>query len=226
MKRLCEPGWDAWWLTCRRPPSTSPAGGLKESADHARQCPADRCAVPARADRPHPCAQPRPGLVGFDGGTLGQLPFVTTYHGAYKPRTPLKRWYNSVMARGDAVIANSQFTADSIASQYPFARDTADGDPARHRFARYDGNAQPYDWPVPEAPAWSCRSPAYRMEGAERCHRRAGRSAGGCALWCSPATIRVAPTIARASCGWPTGPKWRTAFIWLAMSMRRAHWPG
>ena len=32
-------------------------------------------------------------------------PFVTTYHGAYGQKNPLKSLYNSVMARGDAVIA-------------------------------------------------------------------------------------------------------------------------
>ena len=35
-------------------------------------------------------------------------PFVTTYHGAYSGRSGLKLLYNSVMARGDVVIANSQ----------------------------------------------------------------------------------------------------------------------
>lgn len=44
--------------------------------------------------------------------------FVTTYHGIYNARTPLKCWYNSVMVRGDAVIANSQWTADHIRSTY------------------------------------------------------------------------------------------------------------
>jgi glycosyltransferase involved in cell wall biosynthesis len=39
------------------------------------------------------------------------LPFVTTYHGVYNARSPLKRGYNGVMARGDLVIANSHFTA-------------------------------------------------------------------------------------------------------------------
>jgi glycosyltransferase involved in cell wall biosynthesis len=33
-------------------------------------------------------------------------PFVTTYHGIYNAKSGLKRWYNSVMARGDRVIAN------------------------------------------------------------------------------------------------------------------------
>ena len=44
--------------------------------------------------------------------------FVTTYHGAYGERGRVKRLYNSVMARGDAVIANSQYTADLIRSRY------------------------------------------------------------------------------------------------------------
>jgi glycosyltransferase involved in cell wall biosynthesis len=46
------------------------------------------------------------------------IPFVTTYHGAYAERWALKRLYNSVMARGDAVIANSQYTADLIRMRY------------------------------------------------------------------------------------------------------------
>ena len=49
-------------------------------------------------------------------------PFVTTYHGAYSGRSALKLRYNSVMARGDIIIANSQFTADAIERVYPFAR--------------------------------------------------------------------------------------------------------
>ena len=46
------------------------------------------------------------------------LPFVTTYHGAYGGRSALKTWYNGVMARGDAVIANSWFTARLIAERH------------------------------------------------------------------------------------------------------------
>ncbi|MDZ7628669.1 MAG: glycosyltransferase family 4 protein [Parvularculaceae bacterium] len=40
--------------------------------------------------------------------------FVTTWHGAYRSGSPWKRFYNSAMARGDLVIANSAFTAASI----------------------------------------------------------------------------------------------------------------
>lgn len=49
------------------------------------------------------------------------LPFVTTYHGAYNPGGRLKELYNSVMARGDAVIANSRFTARLILARHPVA---------------------------------------------------------------------------------------------------------
>ena len=46
------------------------------------------------------------------------VPFVTTYHGTYNARSPLKRWYNSVMARGDRVIANSNFIHDHIVLEH------------------------------------------------------------------------------------------------------------
>lgn len=48
-------------------------------------------------------------------------PFVTTYHGAYNQKSWLKGAYNSVMARGDVVIANSGYTADLIRARHPFA---------------------------------------------------------------------------------------------------------
>src|SRR5689334_4350487 len=44
--------------------------------------------------------------------------FVTTFHNAYGARSALKRRYNSVMARGDRVIAISDFVADHAASVY------------------------------------------------------------------------------------------------------------
>ncbi len=42
------------------------------------------------------------------------IPFVTTYHGAYKSGSPMKRYYNSSMLRADCVIANSRYTGDAI----------------------------------------------------------------------------------------------------------------
>jgi len=49
--------------------------------------------------------------------------FVTTYHGIYNAKSALKRGYNSVMAKGDVVIANSNFTADHILREHGIAPD-------------------------------------------------------------------------------------------------------
>ncbi len=49
---------------------------------------------------------------------IAHLPFVTTYHGAYAERSRAKRLYNSVMARGDRVIANSNYTAGIIKDRH------------------------------------------------------------------------------------------------------------
>ena len=46
------------------------------------------------------------------------LPYVTTYHGAYNEGEPFKRLYNSVMARGDRVIANSRYTANLVMQRH------------------------------------------------------------------------------------------------------------
>lgn len=44
--------------------------------------------------------------------------FLTTFHGVYGHGSAVKRWYNSVMLRGDVVIANSQFIADHLRNVY------------------------------------------------------------------------------------------------------------
>jgi glycosyltransferase involved in cell wall biosynthesis len=44
--------------------------------------------------------------------------FVTTFHNAYDTDLPLKRWYNSVMAAGERVIAISDFVAAHVARVY------------------------------------------------------------------------------------------------------------
>ncbi len=55
-----------------------------------------------------------PAWVAFAATRLAGCGFITTYHGAYSGRSAPKILYNSVMARGDVVIANSHFTADLI----------------------------------------------------------------------------------------------------------------
>ena len=54
------------------------------------------------------------------------IPFVTTYHGAYAEKGRFKRLYNSVMARADAVIANSDYTANLIRQRYGTASERID----------------------------------------------------------------------------------------------------
>lgn len=44
--------------------------------------------------------------------------FITTFHGNYNAGNPLKKFYNSVMARGDLVIAISQFIGDQVCDRY------------------------------------------------------------------------------------------------------------
>jgi glycosyltransferase involved in cell wall biosynthesis len=65
-----------------------------------------------------------PAWSGLIAARRAKVPFVTTYHGAYNETNAAKRLYNSVMARGDVVIANSQYTAGLIAERYgtPAAR--------------------------------------------------------------------------------------------------------
>ncbi len=46
------------------------------------------------------------------------VPFVTTYHGVYNDGGPGKRLYNSVMARGDRVIAISRWVANHLVARH------------------------------------------------------------------------------------------------------------
>ena len=59
-----------------------------------------------------------PAWSAFMAARRTQRPFVTTYHGAYRSAVPLKTLYNSVMARGDRVIANSRYTAELVATRH------------------------------------------------------------------------------------------------------------
>jgi glycosyltransferase involved in cell wall biosynthesis len=55
-----------------------------------------------------------PAWSAFRAARRANVPFVTTYHGAYSGTRGLKRRYNSVMAAGDVVIANSEWIAEHI----------------------------------------------------------------------------------------------------------------
>ena len=64
-----------------------------------------------------------PAWVALAAARRARVPLVTTFHGIYSGRSPIKLNYNSVMARGDVIIANSAFTAEHIAKTYPQARE-------------------------------------------------------------------------------------------------------
>lgn len=80
----------------------------------ARICHQERVAVVHARSR-------APAWVALGAARSLNIPFVTTYHGSYAGRSSVKVLYNSVMARGDAVIANSHYTGDLIRSLYPQA---------------------------------------------------------------------------------------------------------
>ncbi|MCE2934318.1 MAG: glycosyltransferase family 4 protein [Hyphomicrobiales bacterium] len=59
-----------------------------------------------------------PAWVALAACRLTGTGFMTTYHGAYSGLSAPKLLYNSVMARGEVVIANSHFTAERIQAQF------------------------------------------------------------------------------------------------------------
>ncbi len=71
------------------------------------------------------------------------LPFVTTYHGVYNARSSLKRAYNSVMAKGDLVIANSDYTRDHLLAEHGVDPDRVIAIPRGVDLARFDPKAVP-----------------------------------------------------------------------------------
>jgi len=59
-----------------------------------------------------------PAWSAYKAARASGVPFMTTHHAAYGSKTIFKTFYNSVMARGDRVIAISQFMADHIIKSY------------------------------------------------------------------------------------------------------------
>ncbi len=64
-----------------------------------------------------------PAFSALAAARAAGVPILATYHGIYPARSPLKRWYNGVMTRGDLTLANSRFTRDHILEQHRLAPD-------------------------------------------------------------------------------------------------------
>jgi glycosyltransferase involved in cell wall biosynthesis len=62
-----------------------------------------------------------PAWVAYYAARQAKARFVTTYHSAYSGVSPVKLRYNSIMAAGDIVIANSKFTARRVLELHPEA---------------------------------------------------------------------------------------------------------
>lgn len=59
-----------------------------------------------------------PAWSAYWAAKQAKRPYVTTFHGTYNFSGPIKRWYNSIMARGDLVIAISAFIAGHLRQFY------------------------------------------------------------------------------------------------------------
>jgi glycosyltransferase involved in cell wall biosynthesis len=103
------------------------------------------------------------------------VPFVTTWHGVYAENFPGKRLYNSVMARGERVIAISHFVAARLAALgvdearvriIPRGVDPALFDPERVGGDRIHRLAQAWRLP-PGAPVVMLPGRLTRWKGAE-----------------------------------------------------------
>lgn len=76
-----------------------------------------RVVTEARADVLHVRSR-APAFSALIAARRTRTPLVATYHGVYNARSPIKRWYNAVMTRGDLVIANSEYTRRHIIAQH------------------------------------------------------------------------------------------------------------
>jgi glycosyltransferase involved in cell wall biosynthesis len=62
-----------------------------------------------------------PAWPAYHAARIEAVPFITTYHGIYNSGSKLKTYYNSVMAKGEHIIANSEFTKSHIIKTHGIA---------------------------------------------------------------------------------------------------------
>jgi glycosyltransferase involved in cell wall biosynthesis len=59
-----------------------------------------------------------PAWSAFYAAKRAGVPFMTTFHGTYSAGNAVKRWYNSIMTRGERVIAISRFIGGHVHQNY------------------------------------------------------------------------------------------------------------
>jgi len=122
------------------------AGGTFVYADVASKNPvimARNIAVISRIARQFDCdvihAHGRaPAWSAYAASRLTGIPFVTSWYKGFREQNALKRLYNSVMARGDRIIAISDQLAELICDRYRVPASRISVVPAGVDFARFD----------------------------------------------------------------------------------------
>jgi glycosyltransferase involved in cell wall biosynthesis len=79
-----------------------------------------------------------PGWSARYAARRNRVPFLTSWYKGFREQNVLKRFYNSVLARGDRVIAVSDQIADHISSSHGTPRDRIAVIPASVDFNRFD----------------------------------------------------------------------------------------
>lgn len=79
-----------------------------------------------------------PAWPAFYAARIEGVPFLTTYHGIYNGPSGLKKYYNSVMAKGVHIIANSEFTKTHIIKTHGTAPDKITAIPRGVDMTKFD----------------------------------------------------------------------------------------
>ena len=79
-----------------------------------------------------------PAWPAYHAARLEGAVFLTTYHGIYNSGSYLKTYYNSVMAKGTHIIANSEFTKAHIIKTHRTSAETITAIPRGVDMARFD----------------------------------------------------------------------------------------
>lgn len=90
------------------------------------------------------------------------IPFVATYHGVYTARSALKRRWNSIMAQGDLVIANSAYTREHVIAEHGVDPDRVIAIPRGIDLRRFDPDAVSHDRVRALCEAWGVADDAPR----------------------------------------------------------------
>ena len=81
-----------------------------------------------------------PAWPAYYAAKIEKVPFLTTYHGIYNGTSGPKRFYNSIMAKGVHIIANSNYTKAHIIKTHGTDADKITVVPRGVPMARFDPN--------------------------------------------------------------------------------------